>query len=207
MFDFYICPLCLYFNISSESTTTGGSYLLFIYYSCVNCYFLPFIYLFDYLFVYVCYLLVKLLGHSLFYLFICLFIFYNLGGSHFLLSLQPTTTGVILSLYFMVNVRREVGTVNGLIDWWSNMSWVGGWVWATSNITPHWWQKVILNFHFLIARHWWSSQYSCRPLWFPLICKAMDNIVQSCHYDGKYISTPKSWWGGIYIILIAQKIR
>ena len=30
---------------------------------------------------------------------------YLLGGSHFLLSLQPTTTGVILSLYFIVNVR------------------------------------------------------------------------------------------------------
>ena len=79
---------------------------------------------------------------------------YLLGGSHFLLSLQPTTTGVILSLYFMVNVRREVGTVNGLIEWWSNMSWVGGWIWQQVTSHHNDGKKVILNFHFLIARHW-----------------------------------------------------
>ena len=98
-----------------------------------------------------------------------------------------------LKLYHSPDVRWDVKEVNGLINWWSDMSWVG--VRATSNITSQWWQNVILNFHFLIVRHWWSSQYSCRPLRFPLICKAMDNIVQSCHSDGKYISTPKSWWG------------
>ena len=89
---------------------------------------------------------------------------YLLGGSHFLLSLQPTTTGVILSLYFMVDVRREVGTVNGSIAWWSNMSWVGGWIWQQVTSHHNDGKKVILNFHFLIARHWWSSQWLCRPL-------------------------------------------
>ena len=117
-------PCVSYLNIRLWSKTTGGFYHLFIcLFACeLLTFYRLFIYLFDCLFGYVCYL---------FILFVCLFsLFYSLlGGSHFLLSLQPTTTGVILSLYFMVNVRREVGTVNGLIDWWSNMSWVGGWVW------------------------------------------------------------------------------
>ena len=38
---------------------------------------------------------------------------------------------------------------------WSNMSWVG--IWTASNITPHRWQEIILNFHFLVARHWLSQ--------------------------------------------------
>ena len=32
---------------------------------------------------------------------------------------------------------------------------------------------------------------------FPLICKANDNVVRSCHIDGIYISTPKIG-GGIH---------
>ena len=32
---------------------------------------------------------------------------------------------------------------------------------------------------------------------FPLICKAIDNVVRSCHIDGIYISTPKIG-GGIH---------
>ena len=86
-------------------------------------------------------------------------LFYSLlGGSHFLLSLQPTTTGVILSLYFIVDVRWGVKKTNRLDNWvpewgerWSSTSWVQ--IWATSNITPHWWPKVSLNFRFLIVRH------------------------------------------------------
>ena len=129
MFDFCICSLCVIFKhwtgIKNNRWVLSFIYLL-ICMSIVNI--LPFVYLFDYLFVYVCYLFISFMVYSLFYSL--------LGGSHFLLSLQPTTTGVILSLYFMVNVRREVRKVNGLINWWSNMSWVGDWVWATSNITP-----------------------------------------------------------------------
>ena len=121
---------------------------------------------------------------------------YLLGGSHFLLSLQPTTTGVILSLYFIVNVRREVRKVNGLINWWSNMSWVGDWVWATSNITPQWWQKSCSKLSLSNCK-----TLVIKPIIMPptllVICKAMDNVVQSCHIDGRYILTPKSWWGNI----------
>ena len=69
------------------------------------------------------------------------------------------TTGAILSLYFIVHVRWEVKKKtnklgNRVPEWGeqrSSTSWV--WMWATSNITPYWWQKVILTFHFLIARH------------------------------------------------------
>ena len=170
----------------------GFIFYLFVYLH-VNCWYSA-VYLFIWLFICLCLLFIYLVRVYI--------SSYLLGGFLFLLSLQPTTTGVILSLYFIVDVRWEVKKTNRLDNWvpewgerWSSTSWVG--IWATSNITPHWWQKVILNFHFLIARHWWSSQYSCRPLWFSLICKAMDNIVQSCHSDGKYISTPKSWWGDI----------
>ena len=54
--------------------------------------------LITYLFIFAIYWLSSYV-YSLFYLFIYLFIFYYLGGSHFLLSLQPTTAGVILYLY------------------------------------------------------------------------------------------------------------
>ena len=58
MFDFCIVPCISYFNIGLESTTTGGSYLLFIYYSYVNClvFYSLFIYLIIYLFIFAIYL-------------------------------------------------------------------------------------------------------------------------------------------------------
>jgi len=93
-------PCVSYLNIGLGSKTTGGFYLLFIcLFACELLIFCRlFIYLIIYLFMFAIYWLSSC-GHSLFYLFIYLFIFYNLGGSHFLLSLQPTTAGVILYLY------------------------------------------------------------------------------------------------------------
>ena len=115
-------PCVSYLNIRLGSKTTGGFYLLFI---CLfACELLIFCRLFIYLIIYLFMFAIYLFGSCVYSLFYSL-----LGGSHFLLSLQPTTTGVILSLYFIVNVRREVRKVNGLINWWSNMSWAGGWVW------------------------------------------------------------------------------
>ena len=182
-------PCVSYLNIRLGSKTTGGFYLLFIcLFACELFMFCRlFIYLIIYLFMFAIYLFGSCV-HSLFYS--------HLGGSYFLLSLQPTTTGVILSLYFIVNVRREVRKVNGLINWWSNMSWVGDWVWATSNITPQWWQKSCSKLSLSNCK-----TLVIKPIIMPptllVICKAMDNVVQSCHIDGRYILTPKSWWGNI----------
>ena len=95
-------PCVSYLNIRLGSKTTGGFYLLFIcLFACELLIFCRlFIYLIIYLFMFAIYWLSSC-GHSLFYLFIYLFVFYNLGGSHFLLSLQPTTAGVILYLYIL----------------------------------------------------------------------------------------------------------
>ena len=125
---------------------------------------------------------------------------YLLGGSHFLLSLQPTTTGVILSLYFIVNVRREVRKVNGLINWWSNMSWVGCWVWATSNITPQWWQKKsysklsLSNCKTLMIKpmimpptysHWYARQ--------------LIMLFEVVTLTGYIYFNSKNWWGNTWL--------
>ena len=86
----------------------------------------------------------------------------------------------------------------------SSTSWV--WMWATSNITPYWWQKVILNFHFLIARH--DDQANIRAAHFDshwyakqwiILCKVVTlagNIFQH-----------QNLGGGEYITLIVQKVR
>ena len=136
---------------------------------------------------------------------------YLLGGFLFFLSLQPTTTGAILSLYFIVHVRWEVKKTNKLgnrVPEWgkqrSSTCWV--WMWATINITPYWWQKVILNFHFLIARH--DDQANIRAAHFDshwyakqwiILCKVVTlagNIFQH-----------QNLGGGEYITLIVQKVR
>ena len=99
-----------YLNIGLGSKTTGGFYLLFV------CLFVCELLIFYRLFIYC--LIVYLVMFVIYLFYLCAYsLFYSLlGGSHFLLSLQPTTTGVILSLYFIVNVRREVRKVNGLIN-------------------------------------------------------------------------------------------
>ena len=98
MFDFCIVPCISYFNIGLESTTTGGSYLLFIYYLYVNClvFYSLFIYLIIYLFIFAIYLFIS-----------CVYSLLSFRWFSFPLSLQPTTTGVILSLYFIVDVQIE----------------------------------------------------------------------------------------------------
>ena len=54
----------------------------------------------------------------------------------------------------MGSEKKTNKLINWVLEWgerWSNMSWVG--IWTASNTTPHWWQEIILNFHFLIAKH------------------------------------------------------
>ena len=120
-----------YLNIRLGSKTTGGFYLLFIcLFACELLIFCRlFIYLIIYLFMFAIYWLSSC-GHSLFYLFICLFIFYNFGWFPFPFVFTANNSRCyFIFIYFIVNVRWEVRKVNGLINWWSNMSWAGGWVW------------------------------------------------------------------------------
>ena len=69
---------------------------------------------------------------------------------------------IFYSRYRMGKWKKTNKLINWVLEWdgrWSNMSWVGFWI--ASNTTPHWWQEIMLNFHFLIARHWWIDADIC----------------------------------------------
>ena len=137
-----------YLNIRLGSKTTGGFYLLFIcLFACeLLIFYRLFIYLFDCLFGYVCYL---------FILFVCLFsLLFSFRWFPFPFVFTANNDRCyFIFIYFIVNVRWEVRRVNGLMNWWSNMSWAGGWVWQQVISHHNDGKKVNLNFHFLIARH------------------------------------------------------
>ena len=117
-------PCVSYLNIRLGSKTTGGFYLLFV---CLFArellmFYHLFIYLFDCLFGYICYLFILL---------VCLFsLLFSFRWFPFPFVFTANNDRCyFIFIYFIVNVRWEVRRVNGLMNWWSNMSWAGGWVW------------------------------------------------------------------------------
>ena len=124
MFDFCIFSLCVIFKhwTGIKNNRWVLSFIcLFICMWIVDI--LPFIYLlFDCLFGYVCYL---------FILFVCLFsLLFSFRWFPFPFVFTANNDRCyFIFIYFIVNVRWEVRRVNGLMNWWSNMSWAGGWVW------------------------------------------------------------------------------
>ena len=124
MFDFCICPLYSRFQhqigINNDRWILYFIYLLFI---CQQSSFLQFIYIFDYLFIYICHLFIY---------FVCLFplIFQVVFISFYFCGQQQQ---VLFYLYISQSMYK---LNNWVLEWgerWSNASWVG--IWTTSNIT------------------------------------------------------------------------
>ena len=114
-------PCVSYLNILLGSKTTGGFYFLFI---CLfACELLIFCRLFIYLIIYLFMFAIYLFGTCVYSL-----LSFRWFPFPFVFTANNSRCYFIF-IYFIVNVRWEVRKVNGLINWWSNMSWAGGWVW------------------------------------------------------------------------------
>ena len=143
-------PCVSYLNIRLGSKTTGGFYLLFI--CLLACELLIFYRLFIYLIIYLFMFAIYLFGTCVYSL---------LSFRWFPFSFVFTANNNRCYFIFIFHSQCKTGSEESK---WIDQLVVkhvlgGGLGSATSNITPQWWQKkVILNFHFLIARHWWSSQ-------------------------------------------------